>query len=76
MFGLGLGKQRSKLGRWLDHRGVSQQWLADKAGVGRNTVGELASGDDRAPNARTMQKILNALRTVDPNVKADDIWPM
>lgn len=76
MFGLGLGKRRSKLGTWLDQRGITQQWLADKAGVSRNTISDLVSGDDRAPNARTMQKILNALRTVNPNVKADDFWTL
>jgi transcriptional regulator with XRE-family HTH domain len=69
MFGLGLGKRRSRLGTWLDHRGITQQWLANKAGVGRNTISDLVSGDDRAPNARTMQKILNALRTVDPKLR-------
>jgi predicted transcriptional regulator len=73
----GLGKKRSKLGKWLDRRGITQTWLAKKSGVNRNTINELAAGDsDRAPTARTMGKILKALREVDPRVKSDDFWSM
>lgn len=73
----GLGKKRSKLGKWLDERGISQTWLAKESGVNRNTINELAAGDsDRAPTARTMAKILKALREVDPRVKIDDFWSM
>lgn len=72
----GLGKKRSKLGKWLDKRGISQTWLAKRSGVNRNTINELAAGSDRAPTSRTMSKILKALREQDPNVKADDFWSM
>lgn len=71
----GLGKKRSKLGKWLDNRGVSQSWLAKKAGVNRNTINDLAAGDnERAPTTRTISKILKALKEIDPNVKADDFF--
>lgn len=73
----GLGKKRSKLGKWLDKRGISQTWLAKKSGVNRNTVNELTSGDtDRAPTTRTVQKIMKAIREIDPNAKADDFFDM
>ncbi|MGE8082076.1 helix-turn-helix domain-containing protein [Peribacillus loiseleuriae] len=71
----GLGKKRSKLGKWIDKRGISQTWLAKKSGVNRNTINELTSGDtERAPTIRTVKKILNALKEVDPNVKPDDFF--
>lgn len=70
-----LEKKRSKLGEWLDARGITQEWLAKKAGLSRNTVSALASGDsNQLPTARTMTKILNALREIDPNIKVEDIW--
>lgn len=73
----GLGKKRSKLGKWLDRRGITQTWLAKKSGVNRNTINDLTAGDnDRAPTARTMSKILKALREVDPGVKSDDFWSL
>lgn len=73
----GLGKKRSKLGKWLDKNDITQEWLIRKAGVGRNTISDLTSGEsDREPTTRTIKKILKALREVDPNVKADDFWDM
>lgn len=73
----GLGKNRSKLGRWLDQRGISQSWLAKESGVNRNTINELAAGNtDRSPTTRTIGKIIKALKKVDPNVKADDFFDM
>ncbi|WML42712.1 helix-turn-helix transcriptional regulator [Neobacillus sp. PS3-40] len=78
MFGFfGIGKSRSELGKWLDDRGISQTWLAQKSGVNRNTINALTSGDtDRAPTTRTISKILKAIREVDPAAKVDDFWSM
>lgn len=72
----GLGKKRSRLGKWLDEKGISQEWLTRKSGLGRNTVGYLANDEDAAPNTKTIKKILTTLRTVDPNVKSSDFWDM
>ncbi|GKU84018.1 helix-turn-helix transcriptional regulator [Niallia sp. NCCP-28] len=71
----GLGKKRSKLGKWLDKRGMSQSWLAKASGVNRNTINALAAGDsEREPNTRTIKKIVSALKKVDPNVKSNDFF--
>lgn len=72
----GLGKSRTKLGKWLDRRGISQSWLKEKTGLNKNTVGDLVNDSERSPNQSTMKKILNALREIDPNVKSDDFWDM
>lgn len=71
----GLGKKRSKLGKWLDQRGITQQWLSKKSGVNNNTVSYMASDDDYLPTMNTAKKILGALREIDPNVNLDDFWP-
>ncbi|MGZ4160347.1 MAG: helix-turn-helix transcriptional regulator [Neobacillus sp.] len=73
----GSGKKRSKLGKWLDNRGISQTWLAQKAGVNRNTINDLAAGNtDRAPTIRTISKIVKALKEVDPSIRADDFFDL
>ncbi|MBT2661968.1 helix-turn-helix transcriptional regulator [Bacillus sp. ISL-45] len=73
----GLGKKRSRLGRWLDNRGISQQWLANKSEVSRSTVSELCSANgEHEPTLPTMKKILKAIREIDPNIKSDDFWDM
>ncbi|AOM13794.1 helix-turn-helix domain-containing protein [Bacillus thuringiensis] len=72
----GLGKKRTKLGKFLDKHNIEQEWLVRKSGLGRNTIGELANNFDRSPTQKTMQKILKTLREVDPRIKADDFWDM
>jgi predicted transcriptional regulator len=73
----GLGKNRSKLGEWLDKNGVSQEWLVRQAEVGRSTIQDLASGSkNREPTARTMKKIMTAIRQIDSNAKVTDFWDM
>lgn len=72
----GLGKKRSKLGKWLDQRGVTQQWLSRESSVNNKTVSYMASDDNYLPTMKTAKKILSALRKVDPTVKQDDFWTM
>lgn len=75
MFGLFGGKPRSKLGRWLDKRGMSQEWLMKNSGLGRNTISRLCSGDsENEPTARTIKKIMKAIREIEPNAKTDDFF--
>lgn len=70
----GLGKPRTRLGKWMDKQGITQQWLAKKAGLNKSTVSELTTDKERIPSGTTMQKILRALREIDPNVKSSDFW--
>jgi predicted transcriptional regulator len=75
MFGLFGGKPRSRLGKWLDERGISQEWLISKSKVSRTTVSELASGK-RQPTLETVKKLMKAIREVDPNARPDDFFDM
>jgi predicted XRE-type DNA-binding protein len=72
----GLGKKRSKFGKWIDKKGLKQQWIVEKSGVSRSTISQLASEDDREPTIKNARKIIKALREIDPNVKQDDFWSM
>lgn len=73
MFGLFGGKPRSKLGRWLDNRGISQEWLVKKSKVSRNTISELCA-DKRDPTMVTVKKIMKAIREVDPGARSEDFF--
>lgn len=75
MFGLFGGKPRSKLGKWLDKRGISQEWLVKNSKVSRNTISELAAGK-RNPTVPTVKKIMKAIKEVDPHAKVDDFFDM
>jgi len=68
-----IGKPRSKLGFWLDERGISQRWLMEKTDLNKNTISKLAS-DNSPPRVETMKKVLKVLRNIDPNLKVEDFW--
>ncbi|NBI28079.1 XRE family transcriptional regulator [Chengkuizengella marina] len=72
----GLGKPRSKLGKYLDRRGIKQEWLVSKSKVGRTTISNACGNSDYMPGAKSMQKIIKALREVDPSARADQFWDL
>lgn len=78
MWGLSrnIGKRRSKLGKWIDKNGYTQEDLVKEAKVSRNTVSKACSDPDYIPSPTVMKKILNAVRRIDPSAKADDFFDM
>jgi putative transcriptional regulator len=71
----GIGKDRSKLGRYIDQHGISQKEL-EKAGVSKATVSRLCSSDEHQPTISTAKKILNFLRKFDKGVDYNDFFDM
>jgi predicted transcriptional regulator len=76
MFGLFGGKPRTKLGKWLDARGITQEWLVRKTKLNRTTISKISSDDEYSPTLPTIKKIMKALREVDPAAKPDDFFDM
>lgn len=46
---------------WREKRRISQQGLADKAGIHRTTIGKIEAGMRQATNIITLQRIADAL---------------
>jgi predicted transcriptional regulator len=67
-------KPRSKFGKWLDSKGVKQQWLVQKTGISRGAISQLAIDDTRVPTYTNAMKIEKALREIDPSVRASRFW--
>lgn len=70
----GLGKPRTKLGEWIDQRGIKQEWLIKKSGVNRTSISSACGDHNYIPSLPTIQKIIKALREIDASVKADQFW--
>lgn len=66
-------KQRGKLGKWLDKRGIKQEWLVKETNLARNTISDICKGR-RTPTTPTLKKLMKALRKVDRNAKVDDFF--
>ncbi|MBM7592230.1 helix-turn-helix transcriptional regulator [Brevibacillus fulvus] len=71
---MGLGKPRSKFGRWLDSERISQEELVRISGVNKSTISRLCSGDAFKPSMKSALKIISALRRVGKNVDYEDFW--
>ncbi|EMI11249.1 XRE family transcriptional regulator [Anoxybacillus gonensis] len=72
----GLGKPRSKFGKFIDRHSISIVEFAKESGVNRKTLGKACKDKNYIPRQDVMKKILKAARKIDPNVKMSDFWDM
>lgn len=72
----GLGKKRTKLGKWLDQNRWSQEELSQKAKINRDTVSKACNDAEYIPSPIVMKKILNCIRKINPGAKSTDFWDM
>lgn len=72
----GLGKKRSRLGKWLDQHGVAQIEVEKGTKLSRGTISRLCSDDKNVPTLKTANKIVKFLKRLDPNIRYDDFWSM
>lgn len=72
----GLGKKRSKLGKFIDKNSITVVEFAKESGVNRKTLGEACNEQDFIPSPGVMKKIIKTARKVDPKVKMSDFWDM
>lgn len=72
----GVGKPKSKLGKFISKNGYTVQDLSKASKVNRNTVGKLCSDSDYLPSGATIKKIMKAIKEIDPKKKAGDFFDM
>lgn len=71
----GLGKPRSKLGRFLDKHEISQQDLVNKSKVNKATISRVCQGDAFQPSMKNASKLIKALKELTgKNVDYHDFW--
>lgn len=71
----GLGKNRSKFGKFLDRNSIIQEELSKVSGVNRNTISRAAKTDG-CPSMKNASRIIKALRKSGYNVDFDDFWTL
>lgn len=70
----GIGKQRSKVGKFIDSHGYTQEDLMRVSRISRNTVSAICSNPEYIPSTQSLRKLMPALRKLDPNVKVTDFY--
>jgi DNA-binding XRE family transcriptional regulator len=74
LFGFGTGKRRSKVGKFIDKHGYTQEELREASRVSRNTVSRACNDPKYVPSPTVMKKLMKAIRSIDPGAKADDFF--
>jgi putative transcriptional regulator len=72
----GLGKKRSRFGKYLDRNSIAQQEISDESGVSKSTISRLCHPNETEPTLGVAKKIINALRKYDSNIDYKDFWDM
>ncbi|EJL1640153.1 helix-turn-helix transcriptional regulator [Shigella flexneri] len=76
MFGLWGGKPRTSVGKFFDARGISQEFLAAKTKINRNTISKICSEKDYKPRLDTIRKVMKVIKSIDPSAKVDDFFDL
>lgn len=58
----GLGKDRTKFGRWLDRKEITQIELEELSGLSRRTISRLCNDESYRPKFSTVTRIKKALK--------------
>lgn len=70
----GLGKKRTKFGKWIDKRGIKQIELEEAAKLGRATISNMCNDKDYSPKYGTFERVKRALRKMGHDVEYKDFW--
>ncbi|NOU71423.1 transcriptional regulator [Paenibacillus sp. LMG 31458] len=73
-YGLGLGKSRTKLGKFIDRKKITQGELAKASGKSRNAISDLCDGDKHQANTETKYEIVGTLRRMGHDVSISDLF--
>ncbi|NDI34545.1 transcriptional regulator [Chengkuizengella sediminis] len=70
----GLGKPRTKFGKFIDKKEISQTWVSENCGIDKNTTSRLTGNDDYKPNRSTKHRVVSGLRKKGEEVDESDFW--
>jgi DNA-binding LacI/PurR family transcriptional regulator len=72
----GLGKPRTKFGKWVDKEGLTQSEIAEESKVGKNTISNMCSDPEYRPKIETWVKVKRALEKLGYNLDRNDFFDM
>ena len=72
----GLGKPRSKFGKWLDRNGIMQKEVAKKAKLSEMSLTRMCNDKDYTPKISTWVKVQRALKSMGYDVDRDKFFDM
>ena len=70
----GLGKPRSKFGKWIDRNGIKQEDIRKIADIGNGTMSDMCNKSDYSPRISTWVKVQRALKSMGYDVDRDKFF--
>ncbi|WP_144561642.1 helix-turn-helix domain-containing protein [Bacillus mycoides] len=70
----GLGKKRTKFGRYLDKNGIAQIELERTSKLSTGTVSKLCNDKKYRPKFSTIIQIIKGLEKLGKNIDENDFW--
>ncbi len=70
----GLGKPRTKFGKWIDKHGIKQIDLEKKTKLSRGVISRLCNEKDHEPTFRTISKVKKALKELGHDLDKNRFW--
>ncbi|KAA0780908.1 MULTISPECIES: transcriptional regulator [Bacillus] len=70
----GLGKKRTKFGRFLDRNGIAQIELERTSKLSTGTISKLCNDKRYKPKFSTITQIIKGLKKLGKNVDEYDFW--
>lgn len=70
----GIGKKRSKVGKFIDKYGYTQEDLRQASGISRNTISKICNDPDYVPSGTIIKKVMKAIRKIKPDANASDFF--
>jgi putative transcriptional regulator len=72
----GLGKKRSKFGKYLDKHSITQQEISKESGVSKSTISRLCDPEEYEPSMKNARKIIKVLKKHNSKIDYNDFWDM
>ncbi|MEK4970729.1 helix-turn-helix transcriptional regulator [Cytobacillus sp. FSL R7-0696] len=72
----GIGKSRTKFGRWIDKKEITQIEIEEKSGLSRRTISRLCNDKEYTPKISTVARIKKALKEIGEGYPPDDYFGM
>jgi hypothetical protein len=69
-----LGKRRSKFGKWIDSKGISQEDIRRQTKLGNGTLTSLCNDSEYVPRISTWVKVQRALKSMGYEVDRDKFF--
>jgi len=68
--------KRSKFGKWLDKKGITQAEFSEPSKVSRATISTMCNEKNYYPSPKVLKKVMDQVKKIDRSKGPDDFFSM